>query len=241
VRLGIPAAPSMTVPPADRQPSARKGPPKKSVPPVKQSVPPAPAPSRSPPWWRWLWPAGTAIVFAAFVFFRPGDGGTPAQALNYTGFVSDVTANKVSTAAITSAGAVSGKLHDGGVYTSQIPIALNDNALSALLLGHRVQVTGVSPSTNWVLGLLSWILPFLVIVGLFLWISRRSSKQLGRIGGIMSFGKSKAKVYDEDRPRARFADIAGYEGSKAEVMEVVDFLKHPAAMTAPVRSARRVC
>ena len=44
----------------------------------------------------------------------------------------------------------------------------------------------------------------------------------------MSFGKSKAKVYDEDRPHTRFADIAGYEGSKAEVMEVVDFLRHPA-------------
>ena len=44
----------------------------------------------------------------------------------------------------------------------------------------------------------------------------------------MAFGKSKAKVYDEDRPHTRFADIAGYEGSKAEVMEVVDFLRHPA-------------
>jgi cell division protease FtsH len=56
-------------------------------------------------------------------------------------------------------------------------------------------------------------------------LGRRSSKQLG---GIMAFGESKAKVYDEDRPKTSFADIAGYEGSKAEVMEVVDFLKHPA-------------
>ena len=72
-------------------------------------------------------------------------------------------------------------------------------------------------------------MPLLFIVGLFVWFGRRSSKQLaGRIGGIMAFGKSKAKVYDEDRPSTRFADIAGYEGSKAEVMEVVDFLKHPA-------------
>ena len=140
-----------------------------------------------------------------------------------------MTANKVSTAAITPAGSVSGKLHDGGAYTSQIPTALNDNSLSALLLGHKVQVTGVSPSTTSVLGLLlEWVLPLLLFVGLFVWISRRSSKQLGRFGGIMSFGKSKAKVYDEDRPHTRFTDIAGYEGSKAEVMEVVDFLRHPA-------------
>ena len=165
----------------------------------------------------------------ALLLFRAGAGGTPVQALSYTSFVSDVTANKVSTAAITSAGSVSGKLHDGSAYASQIPAALNDNALPALLLGHKVQVTGTSTSTSPVLGLLAWFVPLLVIVGLFVWFGRRSSKQLtGRIGGIMAFGKSKAKVYDEDRPKTRFADIAGYEGSKAEVMEVVDFLKHPA-------------
>jgi cell division protease FtsH len=218
-----------------RATSARSGPPKKSVPPArpgpaKKSVPPAPAPPSSPSWRRWLLPAGIVIAFLALVLVRPGSGGTPAQALTYSGFVGDVTAGKVSTAAITTAGSVSGKLIDGKAYTSQIPTALNDNALPALLLGHKVQVTGTVPSTNSVLGLIiEWILPILIVVVLFVWFGRRSSKQLnGRIGGFMAFGKSKAKVYDEDRPKTRFADIAGYEGSKAEVMEVVDFLKHPA-------------
>ena len=166
----------------------------------------------------------------ALLLFHPGSGGTPAQSLSYTSFVSDVTANKISTASITSAGAVTGKLHDGSSYTSQIPTALDDSALPTLLLGHKVQVTGTIPSTGSVLGLIiDWVFPILIIIGLFVWFSRRSSKQLsGRLGGIMSFGKSKAKVYDEDRPKTRFSDIAGYEGSKAEVMEVVDFLKHPA-------------
>jgi cell division protease FtsH len=203
---------------------ARPGPPKKSVPPA-----PTPTPPSSPSRWIWLWPTGIVIAFIALLLFHPGAGGTAAQAFSYTGFVSEVTANKVSTAAITPAGSVSGKLHDGSTYTSQIPTALNDSALSALLIGHKVQVTGISPGTSPVLGQLGWILPLLVIVGLFVWISRRSSKQVtGRIGGIMGFGKSKAKVYDEDRPQTRFADIAGYEGSKAEVIEVADFLKHPA-------------
>jgi cell division protease FtsH len=179
--------------------------------------------------WRWLLPAGFALAFIALLIFHSGSGGTQAQSLSYTSFVSDVTANKVSTAAITSAGAVSGKLHDGASYTSQIPTALNDSALPTLLLGHKVQVTGTTPSTSSVLGLIiDWVFPILIIVLLFTWFARRNSKQLGgRLGGIMSFGKSKAKVYDEDRPKTRFADIAGYEGSKAEVMEVVDFLKHP--------------
>jgi cell division protease FtsH len=174
---------------------------------------------------------GIALAFVALllVLYHPGSGGTPPQALNYTTFVSDVTANKVSTAAITTAGAVSGKLHDGASYTSQIPTALNDSALPTLLLGHKVQVTGTSASTGSALGvIIEWVFPILIIVGLLIWFSRRSKQMSGRLGGIMSFGKSKAKVYDEDRPTTRFADIAGYEGSKAEVMEVVDFLKHPA-------------
>jgi cell division protease FtsH len=151
-----------------------------------------------------------AIAFIAILLFHPGAGGTPAQALNYTSFVSEVTANKVSTAGITPTGSVSGKLRDGSSYTSQIPTALNDSGLPALLLGHKVQVTGTSTSTSPLLGILAWIVPLLVIVALFVWIGRRSSKQLGgRIGGIMAFGKSKAKVYDEDRPKTRFADIAG--------------------------------
>ena len=59
--------------------------------------------------------AGIGIAFIALLVFRPGTGGTPVQALSYTSFVSDVTANQVSTAAITSTGSVSGKLHDGGL------------------------------------------------------------------------------------------------------------------------------
>ena len=89
------------------------------------------------PRWRWLFPVGIAIAFIALLIFHPGSGGTPAQSLSYTSFVSDVTANKVSTAAITSAGAVSGKLHDGASYTSQIPIALNDSALPTSCSGTR--------------------------------------------------------------------------------------------------------
>ncbi len=209
--------------------TVRPGPTKKSTPAPAPKTTPSLSPSSPSPRWRWLLPAALAIAFAAVLIFHPGAGGTRAQALSYTSFVSDVTANKVSTASITTAGAVTGKLHDGASYTSQIPTALDDSALPTLLLEHKVQVTGTTPSGS-VLGLvIEWVFPLLILVGLFIWFGRRSSKQMGgRLGGIMSFGKSKAKVYDEDKPKTRFADIAGYEGSKAEVMEVVDFLKHPA-------------
>jgi cell division protease FtsH len=178
----------------------------------------------------WLVPAGVFIAFLALMFFRSIRGGTPTQVLTYSGFVGDVTAGKVSTAAISATGSVSGLLLGGKTYTSQIPTALNDSALSALLLGHKVAVTGTAASSGSALGfVVEWILPLILFIGLFVWFGRRSSKQLtGRLGGIMAIGKSKAKVYDEDRPTTRFTDIAGYAGSKAEVMEVVDYLKHPA-------------
>ncbi len=166
------------------------------------------------------------------VLLHPGSKGTPTRSLTYTGFVNEVTANKVSTATISSTGSVTGKLRNGTAYTSQIPTALNDTGLSPLLSAHKVQVTGSVASTSPLLGVLGFLLPLLLIVGVFVWIGHRARKQLGGgmgggIGGIMGIGKSKAKVYDEERPTTRFADIAGYEGSKAEVMEIVDFLKHP--------------
>ena len=77
-----------------------------------------------------------------------------------------MTANKVSTATISSTGLVTGKLDNGVAYTSQIPTALNDNTLPALLLGHKVQVTGTVPSASSVLGLIiDWILPILILIG----------------------------------------------------------------------------
>jgi cell division protease FtsH len=155
---------------------------------------------------------------------------TPATTADftYTGFVNEVTANKVSTATITASGAVSGKLDSGEAYTSQLPVALENVTLSPLLLEHKVQVTGTNASTSSVLVDIEDLLPLLLIAGGIIWLVRRSRKQPGGgLGGIMGIGRSKAKVYDEDKPTTRFADIAGYEGSKAEVMEVVDFLKYP--------------
>ena len=142
-------------------------------------------------------PLGVAIAFAAVLVFNPFAKKTSAQSLSYTGFVNEVTTDKVSTATITSTGSVSGKLRSGTAYTSQIPTALNDDALSTLLVQHKVQVRGTDPGGSSALSVLLSLLPFLFILGVFIWLGRRGGKQLG---GIMSIGKSKAKVYDEERP-----------------------------------------
>ena len=183
--------------------------------------PPAPAPKTTPRWPIWLMLAG--LVLGSLLLLHPGFKSSTTRDFSYSGFVSQVTANKVSTATISSTGLVTGKLDNGVAYSSQIPTALNNNTLSPLLLAHHVQVTGTSSGFS-VATLIFSLWPFLLLIGVFIWFARRGRKQ---IGGIMSFGRSKAKLYDEERPSTRFADIAGYEGSKAEVMEVVDYLKHP--------------
>src|SRR5580693_4577396 len=168
--------------------------------------PPTPTPTPPTPS-RWLlWVVLGGALLGTLLLFHPGIGGSTTREFSYSGFVSEVTANKVSTATISSTGLVTGKLDNGVAYTSQIPTALNNNALSPLLLTHGVQVTGTSSSSYSVASLLFSLWPLLLLVGVFVWFARRGRKQLG---GIMSIGRSKAKLYDEERPSTRFADIAG--------------------------------
>jgi cell division protease FtsH len=186
--------------------------------------PPAPAPPRPPRWRVALVLLG--VLLTVLLLFPPSMGtSTPNHTYNYTKFVNQVTANKVRTATIDTNGKITGQIKNGDDYTSQIPTALRDLRLAPLLKQHHVQVTGKGPPGTSLLSILLSILPLLFFVGIFIWLGRRARKQL--TGGIMGFGGSKARLYDEDRPVTRFTDVAGYEGAKAEVSEVVDFLKHP--------------
>jgi cell division protease FtsH len=87
----------------------------------------------------------------------------------------------------------------------------------------------VGSSSSLVADILEDLLPLLFFVGIFIWFGRSQRRQIQ--GGIMGIGGSKAKLYDEDRPTTRFADVAGYDGAKREVAEVVDFLSRPERYT----------
>src|SRR5262249_38345394 len=119
---------------------------------------------------------------------------------------------------------------NGDTYRTQIPVALQDNNLSRLLQEHGVEITAEGPQSNTLLSIIGSLLPFLALLGIFWYIGRRAQRQLGGGGvpGLSSITCNPAKLYDEERPGVTFADIAGYEGAKREVAEVVDFLKNPA-------------
>ncbi len=193
-------------------------PPAKSGPP---NEPRRPAPNPPPRWLHFLWLVGLVVTLA--LLFLPRST-TTSKSLDYTTWRGDVDGDKVKTATIDTGGHVSGKLTDGTSYTSRVPTALNDQTLTADLLAHKVTIKATSTGTS-IWSIIGGLLPFVLLVVLYLWISRRATRQL--TGGIMGVGSSKAKVYDEQRPTTRFADVAGYEGAKREITEVVDFLKNP--------------
>ncbi|HEY1988756.1 MAG TPA: ATP-dependent zinc metalloprotease FtsH [Acidimicrobiales bacterium] len=183
---------------------------------------PAPAPPRPPGWRIWLLPVGLLITL--LLFSIPSMTSTPTKSFSYSKFLSEVTAGDVKTASVNPSGAITGSLKGGDNYTTQIPTAIPDNGLASTLKAHNVDITGVGQRSALLGDLLSF-LPLLLFIAFFIWMGRRGSRQLA--GGLMGIGGSKAKVYDEEKPTTRFTDIAGYEGAKREVAEVVDFLSHP--------------
>lgn len=102
--------------------------------------------------------------------------------------------------------------------TPEDPGELRDRTIAAEL------IFTANTSNGGLLPLIGFFAPFLLLIGLFWWISRRSQSQMG---GIMSIGRSKAKTYSSERPGTSFSDVAGYDAVKKEITEVVDFLKSP--------------
>ena len=141
----------------------------------------------------------------------------------YSVLVHDAAAGTVVSAAINNnSGVITGQLVNGVNYATSGPVPVLSSEVDELR-ANAVSVTFTSSS-----GLLALLLPYiiwLVLLGGLLWFMNRQAK--GQMNGMMSVGRSKAKQFNEDRPKTTFADIAGYDGVKQEITEVVEFLKTP--------------
>jgi cell division protease FtsH len=174
---------------------------------------------------RWLpWVIAGAFIAVFFVpaLMKGGDG----NEMTYSDFIGLVQAGEVKSVTVeTGSGKITGELKDGTQFVTH---GGGDRGLSEsdeLLLKEKgVELAFDPPSSNWLLGLLSVLLPVLLIIGFFVWMQRRAQ---GQMGNVMSIGRSRAKAYSTDKPSTTFSDIAGYEGVKQEITEVVDFLRMP--------------
>src|SRR5512137_1399604 len=103
-----------------------------------------------------------------------------------------------------------------------VVVRVDDPGLVKELEDAKIKFAGRLEST-WLTTLLSWILPALIFVGIWMFFMKR----MGAASGLVSLGKSKAKVYMEKQTGVTFQDVAGIDEARAELMEIVDFLKTP--------------
>jgi cell division protease FtsH len=111
-------------------------------------------------------------------------------------------------------------------FKTEIPAFANENALSKLLQSKGVVINAEPLETGpkWWESLLFGFGPTLLLLALLFFLMRRAA---GGAGGLMSFGRSRARRYEGTEQRVTFADVAGIDEAKEELAEIVDFLKNP--------------
>ncbi len=112
---------------------------------------------------------------------------------------------------------------DGATYISTVRV---DSDLADELKDYDVDFSGVIED-NFFSNLLATLLPLLIFVAIWLFLIRNIASRQGGVGGLMSIGKSKAKVYVETDIKVTFEDVAGVDEAKDELKEIVEFLKKP--------------
>nr|WP_218154535.1 ATP-dependent zinc metalloprotease FtsH [Nitrosomonas eutropha] len=150
---------------------------------------------------------------------------TKIEPIPYSRFQTLLEQDKVAEVAITDQ-QIFGKLKDtsGEKFTEFVTTRVESD-LAGMLDKHSVTYTGVVQST-WLRDILSWIVPMAIFIGIWLFIIRKMNK--GIMGsGLMSIGKSRAKVYVEKETKVTFANVAGVDEAKEELIEIVNFLKNP--------------
>jgi cell division protease FtsH len=162
-----------------------------------------------------------AIGQAVFYSMQSGD------TISYSDFKAHVRGGRVQEVTI-SEEHIRGQLKaDGGGTRPFVAVRVEDPKLVEDLMAQGVTVKG-EVASRWVGEILGWVIPLIFLVALWSFFFRRMGSAEG---GVMSFARSRAKIYAEDDVKVKFGDVAGVDEAEEELREIVEFLKNPKKYT----------
>jgi cell division protease FtsH len=186
-----------------------------------RKLPPRPAPGTT------MWYVLGVLLLLAIgnAFFFSLQGG---EAIPYSEFKTRVREGKVQEVVVAQDRVQGLMKADGGKGRGFVAVRIEDPKLVEDLEQHGVKYTG-EVANRWVGELLGWVIPLLFLIALWTFFFRRMG---GAEGGVMSFARSRAKVYaTEDEVKVKFGDVAGVDEAEEELREIVEFLKNPKKYT----------
>jgi len=169
------------------------------------------------------------IILAVVIYFFVGPlyrARAPREEISYSQFIDHAEAGRVKEVTIGDE-TITGKLKDGTPegtsFRTYVPS--NDTSYLAILQARGTQINVEPRNRNAIWpNILSTMLPFLLLIGLWMLMLRQAQSGSNQA---MSFGKSRARLHTENRPKSTFEDVAGVDEAKEELQEVIEFLKHP--------------
>src|ERR671920_428232 len=169
-----------------------------------------------------LWVIIVLLLLALFTLFQNPSQRATSQDISFSQLLSEVDQGKVRDVLIQGPD-IRGTFTDGRSFQTYAP---NDNTLVQRLYGKGVQITARPPGDNvpWFVSLLVSWLPFIALIGVWIFLSRQMQ---GGAGKAMGFGKSRAKLLTEAHGRVTFEDVAGVDEAKEDLQEIVEFLRDP--------------
>jgi len=169
------------------------------------------------------------LIYFVYTFYNQSQPSASVEKISYTEFVKRIEKNEIEEVVITDQN-VTGTLKDGGKFQTTIP-PFDDPNLPKILIDHNVDVT-VKPSSN--SGMWWYILSNVgsVVIIIFFWMIMMRSLSGGGNSQVFNFGKSRARLFLENKPKITFNDVAGLEEVKEELQEEIDFLKNPRKFSA---------
>jgi cell division protease FtsH len=171
-----------------------------------------------------IWTVIVVVLMSLFTGINSRN--SASEEYNYSDFMQQVQTGQVSEVTI-SGREIKGSLKSGQTFMTYSP-ETDNSALVGELLNSKVKIASKPPEKQSFLAqiFIHWF-PFLLLIGVWIFFMRQMQGGGGGRGA-MSFGKSKAKMQNEDQVKVTFNDVAGVEEAKEEVKELVDFLRDPA-------------